>query len=220
MTNSPVVALARAKAAETFQADRCLVFVRTRFGVGPKAGDAAEGFAITTARHSTTPPPGVPVWWTGGSHGHVAISAGGGYVYSTDWPRSGTVGRAAITSITDNWHKTYRGWSEDINGVAVFTTPTVDLQALLRAAHSDPSAAQGATTAGSADDVRLVEAALFNEGLLDEKYTFDGSFGSKTLSAYAAWQRRSGHADKIDNGLPAVESLKALGQRYGFKVRA
>jgi hypothetical protein len=79
---------------------------------------------------------------------------------------------------------------------------------------------QGATTAGSVDDVRLVEAALFDEGLLDEKYTFDGSFGSKTLSAYAAWQRRSGHADKIDNGLPALESLKALGRKYGFSVRA
>jgi hypothetical protein len=30
--------------------------------------------------------------------------------------------------------------------------------------------------------------------LLDQKYTFDGSLESKTLSAFAAWQRRSRHA--------------------------
>jgi hypothetical protein len=220
MPRPPVIALALAKSRETYPSQMCLKFVRTRYGVPGLAPDAAEGFAMTDSRHTSTPPRGVPVWWTGGSHGHVAISAGGGYVLSTDWPRAGAVGRVAIKTITDRWNKTYRGWSEDINEVTVFVKPTVDLSALLAAAKADPNRSQGGTTPGSVDDVRVVEAALFVEGLLDEKFAFDGSFGSKTLSAYAAWQRKVGLAGKTQHGLPARESLDKLGQRYEFKTRA
>jgi hypothetical protein len=220
MPRPPVIALALAKSRETYPSQMCLKFVRTRYGVPGLAPDAAEGFAMTDSRHTSTPPRGVPVWWTGGSHGHVAISAGGGYVLSTDWPRAGAVGRVAIKTITDRWNKTYRGWSEDINEVTVFVKPTVDLSALLAAAKADPNRAQGGTTPGSVDDVRVVEAALFVEGLLDEKFAFDGSFGSKTLSAYAAWQRKVGLAGKTQHGLPARESLDKLGRRYEFKTRA
>jgi hypothetical protein len=216
----PVIALALAKSQETYPSQMCLKFVRTRYGVPGLAPDAAAGFAMTDRRHTSTPPRGVPVWWTGGSHGHVAISAGGGYVLSTDWPRAGAVGRVAIKTITDRWNKTYRGWSEDINEVTVFVKPTVDLSALLAAAKADPNRSQGGTTPGSVDDVRVVEAALFVEGLLDEKFAFDGSFGSKTLSAYAAWQRKVGLAGKTQHGLPARESLDKLGQRYEFKTQA
>jgi hypothetical protein len=160
------------------------------------------------------------VWWTGGTFGHVAISAGGGYVISTDWPSAGNVGRVSIATLTDRWNKTYRGWSEDINEVKVFVTPTVDLSALVEAAKKDPSRPQGGTTTGSVDDVRLVEAALFVEGLLDEKWAFDGSFGGRTHSAYAAWQRKVGLGGKTPNGLPARESLTKLGNRYGFDVKS
>src|SRR5262245_42493162 len=138
MPHSPVVALARAKATETFKADNCLVFVRTRYGVGPGAEDAAQGWRITDERHTSTPPRGAPVWWTGGKHGHVAISAGNGYVISTDWPRPGTVGRVSIATLTRSWSKTYRGWSEDVNEVHVFERPVVDLSMLVKAATSDP----------------------------------------------------------------------------------
>lgn len=220
MPHSPVVALARAKATETFTADMCLKFVRTRFGVAALAGDAAEGFAMTDERHTSTPPRGVPVWWTGGTHGHVAISAGNGYVISTDWPRRGTVGRVSIATLTDSWNKKYRGWSEDINQVHVFDRPVIDLSVLVKAAKADPHRPQGETTPGAADDVRRVEAALYIEGLLDEKFTFDGSFGSKTLSAYAAWQRKVGLAGKTEHGLPARESLKKLGKKYEFTVQS
>jgi hypothetical protein len=220
MAHPPVIALARAKSRETFASNMCLKFVRTRYGVPGLAPDAAQGFAMTNRRHTSTPPPGVPVWWTGGAHGHVAISAGGGYVLSTDWPRAGSVGRVSIRTLTDRWNKRYRGWSEDINEVTVFVTPTVDLSALLAAAKADPNRPQGGTTPGSVDDVRLVEAALFIEGLLDEKFAFDGSFGSKTLSGYAKWQRKVGLGGKTQNGLPATQSLRRLGKRYGFKTRA
>jgi hypothetical protein len=219
MPHSPVVALARAKAAETFAANMCLKFVRTRFGVGPLAGDAAEGFGISDERHTSTPPRGVPVWWTGGKHGHVAISAGNGYVISTDWPRRGTVGRVSIATLTNSWNKTYRGWSEDINEVHVFDRPTVDLSVLVQAAKADPHRPQGETTAGATDDVKRVEAALYIEGLLDEKFAFDGSFGSKTLSAYAAWQRKIGMPTRTEHGLPGLESLRRLGKKYEFRVQ-
>ncbi len=175
---------------------------------------------MTDERHTSTPPRGVPVWWTGGTHGHVAISAGNGYVISTDWPRRGTVGRVSIATLTDSWNKKYGGWSEDINEVHVFDRPVIDLSVLVKAAKADLHRPQGETTPGAADDVRRVEAALYIEGLLDEKFTFDGSFGSKTLSAYAAWQRKVGLAGKTEHGLLARESLKKLGKKYEFTVQS
>ncbi len=220
MPRSPVVALAYAKSVERYDSGMCLKFVRTRYGVGPRAASASEGFAMTDHRHTSTPPPGVPVWWTGGEFGHVAISAGGGYVISTDWPRAGAVGRVAIRTITDRWNKRYRGWSEDVNEVTVFVKPTVDLSALVAAAESDPHRPQGGTTPGSVDDVKVVEAALFIQGLLDQRYAFDGSLGSKTLNSYAAWQRKVGLEGQTENGLPGRESLRKLGTKYGFKVVA
>jgi hypothetical protein len=65
-----------------------------------------------------------------------------------------------------------------------------------------------------------VEEALAAEGLLERGYV-DGSFGTRTLAAYAAWQRsraggsyRGGDAD----GVPGRDSLTRLGDRHGFTV--
>jgi hypothetical protein len=65
------------------------------------------------------------VWWLGGSHGfgHVALSDGGGYVWSTDVLRPGKVDRVTAASITHNWGLSYVGWSEDINGERVYVPP-------------------------------------------------------------------------------------------------
>ena len=216
MTNPPVVALARAKSTETFPEMQCLVFVRTRFGVGPKALTAAKGLAIVEVLHrNSTPPPGVPVWWTGGEFGHVAISAGGGRVISTDWPRSGSVGRVGIARLTDKWHKSYQGWSEDINGVTIIKTPRIPFAKLVAAATPGHQAAAGDAVQAA---VAVVKAALYCEGLLDQEFAFAEKFGNRSLSAYAGWQRRIGLEGKTPNGLPGLESLTKMGRKYGFDV--
>ncbi|MFB7500014.1 N-acetylmuramoyl-L-alanine amidase [Streptomyces sp. NPDC056161] len=94
--------------------------------------------------------------------------------------------------------------------------PVVDLSRLVAAARTDPRAAQGHQT--YAAGVRLVEAALRAEGLLAAQYASDGSFGSTTVTAYAAWQRRLGYSGSAADGVPGRTSLSKLGARHGFTI--
>jgi len=103
-------------------------------------------------------------------------------------------------------------------GGGTSATKAVSLKALQAAARADPGRRQGGTTAGSADDVRIVEEALRREGLLSRTYAGDGSFGTKTVAAYAAWQRRCGYTGSDADGIPGGTSLKRLGTKYGFRV--
>ncbi|GAA3956614.1 hypothetical protein GCM10022384_07190 [Streptomyces marokkonensis] len=92
--------------------------------------------------------------------------------------------------------------------------PVVDLSQLRAAARSNPSAqGQPVTYAG----VRTVEAALVDEGLLSKAYS-DGHFGTTTVTAYAAWQRRLGYRGQDADGIPGRTSLERLGDRHGFTV--
>ena len=95
--------------------------------------------------------------------------------------------------------------------------PTVDLSKLVAAAESNPDAKGTPVTYSG---VRIVETALVDAGLLEKKYS-DGHFGSSTIDAYAAWQRsKAGGNYRGDdaNGIPGRDSLKRLGDKYGFTV--
>ncbi|MBJ6633375.1 N-acetylmuramoyl-L-alanine amidase [Streptomyces sp. I5] len=93
--------------------------------------------------------------------------------------------------------------------------PVVDLSQLVAAARTNPRASgQPVTYSG----VRTVEAALVDEGLLSKRYS-DGHFGTTTIAAYSAWQRRLGYRGKDADGIPGKTSLVKLGQRHGFDVR-
>ncbi|MFE6745900.1 peptidoglycan-binding protein [Kitasatospora purpeofusca] len=94
-------------------------------------------------------------------------------------------------------------------------TRTVSLAHVVAAARTDPGAEQGHQTYGS--EARIVEQALADEGLLDGQWV-DGSFGTRTLNAYAAWQRRLGYAGRDADGVPGRSSLVRLGQAHGFAV--
>ena len=87
-----------------------------RFGLA----DANAAWARAKSRRTDqNPPAGVPVYWAGGKHGHIAISVGGGVVRSTDWPEKGRVGDVKIATMTSSWGITYRGWSADWAGVPI-----------------------------------------------------------------------------------------------------
>ncbi|MCO4699300.1 hypothetical protein LRR80_05394 [Streptomyces sp. RO-S4] len=93
--------------------------------------------------------------------------------------------------------------------------PVVDLSQLVAAARANPRASgQPVTYSG----VRTVEAALVDEGLLAKRYS-DGHFGTTTIAAYSAWQRRLGYRGNDADGIPGKTSLVKLGQRHGFDVR-
>ncbi|MEU1008208.1 N-acetylmuramoyl-L-alanine amidase [Streptomyces sp. NPDC005890] len=96
--------------------------------------------------------------------------------------------------------------------------PRVSLKHIVYAARHDPPAAQGHTS--YKDEVLTVEKALKAEGLLPAEYV-DGSFGTKTVTAYARWQRSpagGGYTGSDADGIPGKASLKLLAARHGFTV--
>ncbi|MFD6275846.1 peptidoglycan-binding protein [Streptomyces sp. NPDC060209] len=97
------------------------------------------------------------------------------------------------------------------------TTPAksrVDLSLLVKAARTDPPK-KGAPV--SYAGAKTVEQALVKEGLL-AKNLADGHFGSATVTAYAAWQRRLGYKGDDADGIPGKTTLTRLGKAHGFTV--
>jgi peptidoglycan hydrolase-like protein with peptidoglycan-binding domain len=95
------------------------------------------------------------------------------------------------------------------------TGTSVSLAHVVAAARLDPPAAQG--SAAYRADVLPVEKALNAEGLLPSSYV-DGSFGSKTVTAYRALQVRYGYSGPDADGIPGRTSLTRLGAAHGFTV--
>jgi len=93
--------------------------------------------------------------------------------------------------------------------------PSVSLAHVVYAARHDPAAAQGHTSHKA--EVLLVEKALHAEGLLATQYV-DGSFGTRTVTAYAALQRRYDYTGSAADGIPGKASLSKLGSAHGFIV--
>lgn len=92
--------------------------------------DAAEAWREAVHKHHAPDPnqipAGVPIFWTGGSagHGHVAISdVTAGWCWSTDIARPGYFDRVHITEIAQSWGLKLVGWTEDLDGVRVYTPP-------------------------------------------------------------------------------------------------
>jgi hypothetical protein len=102
----------------------------------------------------------------------------------------------------------------------VGSAPPISLHIVQMCAHEDPAKPQGQTT--NSNQVIWVQKALVLEGLLSDSDTRwgRGSFGSMTVSAYAAWQRRLGYSGADANGVPGQTSLTKLGAKWGFHVVA
>jgi peptidoglycan hydrolase-like protein with peptidoglycan-binding domain len=94
------------------------------------------------------------------------------------------------------------------------TKPVVDLSRLIAAAHADPPKSGTPVSYGG---TRTVEAALLAEGLLAPALV-DGHFGTSTITAYRAWQKRCGYSGADADGIPGKTSLSRLGQAHGFTV--
>ncbi|WP_433014092.1 hypothetical protein [Kribbella sp. CA-294648] len=198
----------------------CLIFVRNCFNVGPVNPDAHAGYRAAKFKHGSagTPPLGVPVWWTGGRHGHVAISTGDGNCFSSDIKRPGKIDKVPISLITRRWGMLYKGWTEDINGVRIWrpgapSLPAVDLSNVREAATKDQFRPPGQGLHES--DVIIVERALFKQGVRAAS-DVDGVAGKDFRKAYALWQKAT--VPPPFDGIPGIKSLQMLGKRRGFRV--
>src|SRR5215510_2665020 len=114
-------AVANAKRYTTCTPGMCLKYVRTWLEIGSREMDAIS--AWNTAKHKhpgdTSPPRGAPVFWKGGSHGHIALAVNNDMARSTDTASTGLVNTKDLSWWSANWGQTYLGWTEDLNGTTI-----------------------------------------------------------------------------------------------------
>lgn len=120
---TPDQALAYARRFTTNRVGMCLWHVQDWFG-SPHVYPDAISQAHALHLYPGTPPAGVPVFYSGGRHGHVAISAGGGRIRSTDCPSDGRVGETDLNWPQRRWGHNYIGWARNIGGVDIPGAPT------------------------------------------------------------------------------------------------
>jgi hypothetical protein len=152
------------------------------------------------------------VFWSGGGagHGHVAVSEGRGYVWSTDIRRPGRVDRYGIAALGVRWpNLRYLGWAEDVNGV--------------RVSGLDGAAATSAKTQVALSnlrpglknsDVTELQAALrrHGQGKLNPSGA-TGYFGSETRAMVRAFQEAQGWKGTDADGIPGPQTAALLGLR-------
>ncbi len=226
-TGSKAIAWAKTQTSNPSRSwhNLCLMFVRSCFGVPAREPNAKRAWETARKQHKTTDadsiPAGVPVFWkTRTANWHIALSVGGGYCYSSDVGGRGKIGKIGIDALSRAWGATLLGWSEDVNGVTVYTPlakPKVALAKAVKAAKTEP-AAKGRPMSAKVD-TKLIGKALVKEGLLAKGYP-DGHWGRAQRDAYAAWQRKLGYRGKDADGIPGGDSLKQLGKKHGFTVKA
>jgi hypothetical protein len=189
----------------------CQQFVRTCFDVGSGAPSAIAAWNASNHKHRVSHgaqvPRAVPIFWSGGSFGHTAISLGNGLCRSTDWPGRGQIGTVAIDTLSARWGKTFLGWSETENGVRVWTpspTPT---------APDNTVALHNLKPGDRNHDVKQVQHRLTAKGIAVPE---TGFFGPLTREAVRKWQIRLGYRGADADGIPGKTSM----QRLGFRVVA
>ncbi|MCP2337980.1 peptidoglycan-binding protein [Actinomadura rupiterrae] len=129
------------------------------------------------------------------------------------------VGAAALTVTIAGAAVTTVAQAQDHKAGAVAAQralPSVDMEAVVKAASIDPRRADNKLTPGAKASVLLVEQALRDRHLLDKKYV-DGYFGTTTTAAYTKYQKSLGYKGLSANGLPGKTSLIKLGTGR-FKV--
>lgn len=99
----------------------CQKFVRTACGADPGAPSARSAWVHLPGgdKHGVGgkhPPAGVPVYfWLNTPFWHAALSAGKGYIWSTDILRRGHVDKVSIPYLEHRWNARYLGWAESVN---------------------------------------------------------------------------------------------------------
>ena len=87
--------------------------------------------------------------------------------------------------------------------------PSVNMEAVVKAAQIDPRRADSALTPGARASVLAVERALQSRQLLDPRWV-DGHFGTETVKSYTVYQTSLGFGGVAANGIPGPSSLTTL----------
>lgn len=192
---TPEQALAYARRFTTCKVGMCLWHVQDWFGSPHKYPDA-HSQANAVRLYQGTPPPGVPVFYRGGKHGHVAISTGNGNIRSTDCPSDGRVGETDLNWPQRRWGHVYIGWSKNIGGVDI---PGIgsggsgsSSGAITKNIHSE-KLGMGEPTNGDADSNTVKELQRKLNGIKlvgGTTLPITGHYGSLTDAEVRKWQEQ------------------------------
>jgi hypothetical protein len=164
-----------AEVSTTNRVGFCLQWCREKAGIPALYGTAAIAAAHATDMHrDLNVPRGGFAYWTGGSDGsgHIAIGLGNGVVRSTDAGGPGRVADKPVEWFATNWHLTYVGWADNVNGVTVpgvgdwFAMAT---EAELRAIVREEIAANAPVPPSPGDIAKAVLAGIVREATATKK---------------------------------------------------
>jgi hypothetical protein len=175
----------------------CLWHVQDWYGAPHVFPDAAAQWNSSRHKHpgDRNPPPGVPVLYLGGRHGHIALSTGHG-IRSTDAPVNGRVAEVDLDWPYRRWGHRYVGWIGDLGGVPIAVPP---------APHPAVGSGAGGVYLGKlhqgqtdSDSVRMLQQALNAHHLAPPgniTLPVTGTFGVKTATVVQACQRQHGYGN-------------------------
>lgn len=211
--------LQRANEHTAWRSGYCLEFVANMFAphgfvsdhVGTYANAAiAREHTPYERRYNGTPPAGSVCYFTNGNRpGHIAISAGNGYVRSTDKLYAGQVATVSIDDIVHSWGgRPFAFWSDWLMGHSIqnlaYNHPSPAPAAAPAASGEQPTIRLGST--GPA--VTLLQETLNRDYPLYSHLVVDGDFGPATLGVVREFQAR----DRITvDGVVGPQTWKALG---------
>jgi hypothetical protein len=200
------MAVSYARANRYVTPSMCLAYTRGWYGVASRYPSAISAWLNNPdKRYTSNPhavPRGVPVWWTGGTYGHIAISLGNGLCASTDWPRA-QVGICGINQLSASWGKRFVGWSPSINGVQVWQPePDVNEEWAGGAVYVEKLH----VGQKNSDSVKRLKWRLRHHADIPHRLTkpivVNGDYGSGTADAVKWWQRNvAEHDPEHDNGV-------------------
>jgi hypothetical protein len=172
-------------------------------GAAAWAPSAREAFNAIPAEHKHTspnPPAGALVYYgvPDRGFGHAVVSAGGGYIWSTDIKRPGKVDRVPLSLPVTQWGLPFRGWID--------ATPSGPLDLA-------PVLGHGVDYSFSRPDVAKIKAAGYSFAV---RYLSGGKSAKDVtraeydtlrragLNVVLVWEQgnaaaRGGHADGVDD---------------------
>ncbi|QXT62763.1 peptidoglycan-binding domain-containing protein [Tessaracoccus palaemonis] len=228
-TRTGTAAIAWAKAQSTKPSrswhNLCLMFVRSCLGVSAHYLTARLAWLGAEHRHETTNaasiPAGVPVFWrTGTVNWHIAISAGDGYCWSSDIGGKGKVGKIGIDALSRAWNAELLGWTEDLNGVRVYSGKPIYATSLTRILANARD--QQRPRPRSNDVIRLQRILRRLNYMAYDKHEH-GRYGRVTRAAVAKAQRAQGYKGSAADGYLGTATLawlegKAAGTSLAFRA--
>jgi len=196
----------------------CLMVVRGWLEIPSQQPDANDAWRAAKHKHpgDRNPPRGAPVFWDSSQYGHIALAVTQDLFRSTDTKSSGHVATVSDRWHDVNWHKTYLGWTEDLNGVDIpylrAGNPHRDFRS-----HGDVYVSKLHEGMTDSDSVRRLRYRLEQHSEIPKNFKpgYGGAYGDAVIRAVKWWQRNVvGIKDAEGRNLSHNQAERLFGESY------